>query len=78
MYQLIPTREIYWNISGIVWMYVLAMVAFIIFAMKFYQRYRLWKLGQPTPPLDRIAFRLKLVLQYALGQARVLKKEIPD
>ena len=47
MFDVIPTREIYWNISGIVWMYILARISFVIFGWKFYQRFKLWKSGKP-------------------------------
>lgn len=73
----VPTREIYWNISGIVWMYALALIAVAIFAWRFYQRYRLWKVGVEDRRLDQIPRRIFLVLKYALGQARVLKSAYP-
>jgi Fe-S oxidoreductase/nitrate reductase gamma subunit len=77
MHELIPAREIYWNISGILWMYILLLITVIIFVWKFYRRYRLWKLGQPDARLNHIGVRIKLVLQYALAQGRVLKKRYP-
>ena len=77
MHELIPTREIYWNISGILWMYILLLITVIIFGWKFYRRYRLWRLGQPDARLNQIGLRIKLVLQYALAQGRVLKKRYP-
>ncbi len=73
----VPTREIYWNISGIVWMYVLAVVAIAIFVYGFYRRYRLWKVGQPEVRWDNVGIRLRLVLKYAVGQARVIRKAYP-
>ncbi|MEJ2537945.1 MAG: respiratory nitrate reductase subunit gamma, partial [Calditrichia bacterium] len=73
----VPTREIYWNISGIIWMYILFLIVVIIFGWRFYQRYKLWKLGKPDRRLDQIGLRLKLAFQYALGQGRVIKKKYP-
>ncbi len=73
----VPTREIYWNINGIIWMYVLLLFTVIIFAWKFYRRYKLWKLGQPENRLDNIPERLRLVWRYALGQGRVVKQKYP-
>ncbi|GAB4380379.1 MAG: heterodisulfide reductase-related iron-sulfur binding cluster [Calditrichia bacterium] len=70
-----PTREIYWNISGVVWMYGLFLIALLIFSWKFYQRYRLWKLGFPEHRLDQLGKRLNLLLKYALGQGRVIKEK---
>lgn len=70
-----PTREIYWNISGIVWMYVFLLITLIIFFWKFYQRYRLWSIGKPDQRLDHIGQRIMLVLKYAFAQWRVIKKK---
>jgi Fe-S oxidoreductase/nitrate reductase gamma subunit len=75
MFDVTPTREIYWNISGIIWMYILACISFIIFGLKFYQRFKLWKSGKPDARLDHVGLRLKLVIQYALGQGRLVKKK---
>ena len=75
MFDVIPTREIYWNISGIVWMYILAGISLIIFGWKIFQRLKLWKSGKPDARLDHVGLRLKLVFQYALGQGRLLKKK---
>ncbi len=77
MYSTLPTREIYWNISGIVWMYVLFVVMFAIFLWGFYKRIRLWKLGREDNRIDHIGHRIGLVLKYALGQGRVIKKVYP-
>jgi Fe-S oxidoreductase/nitrate reductase gamma subunit len=77
MQNLIPTREIYWNISGIIWMYILFIITMMLFFRRFYQRYQLWKLGQPVAKIDQISLRLKLVLQYALGQKKILEKSFP-
>jgi Fe-S oxidoreductase/nitrate reductase gamma subunit len=73
----VPTREIYWNISGTIWMYFFAIITIGIFVYGFYRRYLLWKVGQPENRLDRIPTRILLVLKYALGQARVIRKAYP-
>ena len=75
MDSLTPSREIYWNISGILWMYVLTIFTLIVFGLKFYQRYKLWKIGKPDDRLDQVGLRFKLVLQYALAQGRLMKKK---
>ena len=77
MYDVIPTREIYWNISGIVWMYILLLLAMIPFCWQIYQRLRLWRLGQPEVRWDNPGRRFRLVLQYAFGQGRVIRKRYP-
>ena len=75
MSDITPMREIYWNISGIIWMYVLALFTLIVFGLKFYQRYKLWKIGSDDSRLDQTGLRLKLVFKYAFAQGRLLKKK---
>ena len=75
MPDVVPTREIYWNISGIVWMYILFIIAMIIFGWKFSQHIKLWKIGKPTEKLDNYWLRLKLMFRYAFGQVGVLRKK---
>ncbi|MEE9569893.1 MAG: (Fe-S)-binding protein, partial [Candidatus Binatia bacterium] len=67
-----PTREIYWNISNVWLMYVLLIPTLIIFGYGLYRRYRLWRLGMPEMRFDRPGQRMKGLLVYALGQARLL------
>ncbi len=73
----VPTREIYWNISGTIWMYFFAIITIGIFVYGFYRRYLLWRVGQPENRLDRIPTRIMMVLKYALGQARVIRQAYP-
>jgi heterodisulfide reductase subunit C len=67
-----PTREIYWNISGVWLMYVLLIPALLAFAYGLYRHYRLWRLGKPEPRFDHVVWRIKGLLIYAFGQARLL------
>ena len=67
-----PTREIYWNISNVWLMYVLLIPTLFIFAYGLYRRYRLWRLGMPEMRFDRPGQRMKWLLVYALGQARII------
>lgn len=69
-----PTREIYWNITGIGWMYALLIPALAVFAYGIYRRYRLWRLGRPEDRLAPVAERLRSLLVYAFGQARLLNR----
>ncbi len=73
----VPTREIYWNISGIVWMYVSFVVMVAIFAWGFSRHYKLWRLGKADKRSDRVPYRLGLFFKYAIGQGRVVKKKYP-
>jgi Fe-S oxidoreductase/nitrate reductase gamma subunit len=73
----VPTREIYWNITGVPFIYVLLIPVLVIIGIRIYRRYRLWKLGNPDNRFDQIGRRFQLVLKYALGQGRVIKKKYP-
>lgn len=77
MASITPTREIYWNISGITWMYILLLLALIPFCWRIYQRYRFWRVGQTEKRWDQMGRRLWLVLQYAVLQGRIMKKKYP-
>ncbi len=67
-----PTREVYWNISSVSWMYVLLIPTLLIFAYGLYRHYRLWQLGRPEQRFDHVVLRVKGVLIYGFGQARLL------
>lgn len=67
-----PTREVYWNITGVWVMYVLLIPTIIVFAYGLYRRYRLWRLGKPEKRFVPVKRRLVGLLVYALGQARLL------
>src|SRR3990172_3584440 len=69
---MIPTREIYWNISAIWVMYVLLIPTLLIFAYGIYRRFRLWQLGKPEQRCDLVLQRIKGLLVYAFGHARIL------
>jgi Fe-S oxidoreductase/nitrate reductase gamma subunit len=75
MPDVVPTREIYWNISDIIWMYVLFIITMIIFGWKFSQHIKLWKIGKTNEKLDNYWLRLKLMFRYAFVQVRVLRKK---
>ena len=67
-----PTREIYWNISAVWVMYVLLIPTLLIFAYGIYRHYRLWRLGGPEDRFDHVRRRMRGLLVYAFGQARLL------
>lgn len=69
---MIPTREVYWNISGVSLMYVLLIPTVLIFAYGFFRHYRLWRLGKPEQRFDRVVQRLRGLVIYVFGQRRVL------
>ncbi|MDX1383063.1 MAG: heterodisulfide reductase-related iron-sulfur binding cluster [Thermoanaerobaculia bacterium] len=68
------TREILWNISHSWVMYVLLVPTVLVAGFGFYRKYRIWRLGQPTPRFDRIPERVRLVLAHALAQRRTAQQ----
>ncbi|MBI2997187.1 MAG: hypothetical protein HYY46_01810, partial [Deltaproteobacteria bacterium] len=68
-----PTREVYWNISAIWLMYVLLIPTVLVFAYGVYRHYRLWRLGKPENRFAPVSERIKGLLVYGLGQARLLR-----
>jgi Fe-S oxidoreductase/nitrate reductase gamma subunit len=67
------TREILWNIP--VWakvlMYTSAAIATGIFVYGFYQRFKLWKLGQASPAEKTTAIRISRVIRHGIKQIRI-------
>ena len=72
-----PTRELYWNISGYWLMYLLFFAVVVCFAVFFYRRYRLWKLGMPKELQGSVKERLLGALADAFTQRRVVKQKGP-
>jgi Fe-S oxidoreductase/nitrate reductase gamma subunit len=72
-----PTREIYWNIPGHNFLYVLFAIVLIIFIYGFYQRIRLWRLGQPEDRSKQIGRRILNVLKNGIAQVSVMREKGP-
>lgn len=72
-----PTREIYWNIVGGVFVYALAIVALGWLLYGVWRRVQLWRLGAAEDRLDRIPERLKGLLVEVFGQRRHLRDPFP-
>ncbi len=53
-----PTREIYWNVPGYGWLYLLFVVALVVFSYGVYRRVRLWRMGKPEERFDQPVRRL--------------------
>ncbi|HWI63636.1 MAG TPA: heterodisulfide reductase-related iron-sulfur binding cluster [Symbiobacteriaceae bacterium] len=66
-----PTREIYWNISGTYLMYLMLLPTLAIFGYGFWRRIRLWRIGRSDQRLDRIPERLRLLFKHAVLQFRL-------
>lgn len=69
-----PTREIFWNVPlGHVAYPFLVLLAFLPLAIGLWLRLRVWRRGAISTPLGDWRPRLRAVLAYALGQARVVR-----
>jgi len=74
---MVPSREIYWNITGGMVVYVLSIVAIAILAYGLYRHYRLWMLGKEENRMDNIGERIKSLLLYGIAQTRSLRELYP-
>lgn len=68
---MIPTREVYWNISNIWLMYVLFAPAAAAFLYGFWRHFRAWGATLPADRTGRVGERLTSLATYVFGQARV-------
>jgi Fe-S oxidoreductase/nitrate reductase gamma subunit len=74
---MLPTREIYWNITGGGLIYLLAAVAVGLLAYGIYLRVRLWRLGGSESRFDRLAERAGGLLFEVFGHRRSLRDPYP-
>lgn len=72
-----PAREIYWNIVGHHWMYLLMVIALVFFARGFYLRCQLWRLGRADKRTDQLCKRFLNLLSYGAAHKRILKETAP-
>ena len=71
-----PTREIYWNISGIAIMYLLLLPTVAIFAYGVWRRLRLWRIGRSENRFDQVWVRVRQVLTNGVLQARLARNPL--
>src|SRR5665648_1234989 len=71
------TREVYWNIEGEHWLYLLFIIALVIFSYGVYNRVILWKLGQPENRWKDVGSGIKDVITYGIFHKRILKDPYP-
>jgi Fe-S oxidoreductase/nitrate reductase gamma subunit len=69
----VPTREIFWNVDGGWLVYPLTAVVLAVLALGLREPYARWRRGRPEAPPAPLAARLRSLLLYALGQARVVR-----
>ncbi|MBC7186255.1 MAG: 4Fe-4S dicluster domain-containing protein [Calditrichaeota bacterium] len=72
-----PTREIYWNVPGYGWLYLIFVVALVVFGYGVYRHVRLWGMGKPEDRTDRPLLRLRHLLADGLLQRAVLREAFP-
>lgn len=72
-----PTREIYWNIPGYGWLYLVFVVALAVFGYGVYRRVRLWRMGKPEQRFDRPLLRWWHTLVDGLLQRAVVREAYP-
>ncbi|MDW7672965.1 MAG: heterodisulfide reductase-related iron-sulfur binding cluster [Bacillota bacterium] len=70
-----PVRELYWNIGSHGLMYLIFLIALIIFGYGCYQKLQLLKLGKKEARKEPISERVKLVLIYALGHKKIIREK---
>ena len=71
------SRQVYWNIEGEHWLYLLFFVALVIFGYGVYKRVILWKLGQPENRWKDVGAGVKDLFTYGLFHKRILKDSYP-
>ena len=71
------TRQVYWNIEGEHWLYLLFIFALIFFSYGVFKRVQLWKLGQPENRWEDVGQGIKDVIVYGLFHKRILKDPYP-
>lgn len=63
-----PTLEKFWNIPGVIILYILFIIAFVLFAYRILRLYSFLSLGGKENRLDHLGRRTKLFLGWVLGE----------
>ncbi|MDR3584401.1 MAG: heterodisulfide reductase-related iron-sulfur binding cluster [Desulfosporosinus sp.] len=71
------TRQVYWNIEGEHWLYLLFIFALIFFSYGVFKRVQLWKLGKPENRWKDVGQGIKDIVVYGLFHKRILKDPYP-
>ncbi|KKM10109.1 hypothetical protein SY88_15845 [Clostridiales bacterium PH28_bin88] len=71
-----PTREIYWNITGHQLMYLLMGLALAVCGFGFYQHLRGWRRGRKEYRLDHFGERLQALWRFGLAQRRIARESL--
>ncbi len=71
---MVPSRELYWNVPGHLWLYVLFLPFLAAFAWGCYREFRLLGLGQGGLPWGDVAARLRGLWDQAVLQRRIARQ----
>ncbi|MGE4272598.1 MAG: heterodisulfide reductase-related iron-sulfur binding cluster [Desulfitobacterium sp.] len=71
------TRELYWNIENHWLIYPMLVIALGFFCYGFYQRFKLWRLGQSENRWQNLGKRIGDVIVYGIGHKRIIKDGFP-
>jgi len=71
-----PMREIYWNIPGHLFLYLLFFPFLVVFLYGIYRSLRLLFMGQPASVWDHVWDRLKGFVEHAVLQRRIARDAI--
>src|SRR5574341_2092026 len=71
---MVPSREIYWNIPGHVWLYVLFAPFLAGFLWGCYREFRLLRMGQGSLPWGDVRARLRAVWDQVVLQRRIARQ----
>lgn len=69
-----PTRQVYFNITGVWLMYVLFAVTLVVFFYGIYRRWSRWQMGRPVLRFDRVGERVRRLLKQGPGHEKLLKR----
>lgn len=72
-----PTRQIYWNIEGHAFLYVLLLAALAVMAYGVYRRVKLWRMGQPDNRWRHVGRGLADIGVYCVLHRRILQERYP-
>jgi len=73
----VPTREIYWNISGHLILYLFVAIGAVAFVYGVYRHVRNWRIGRPEERWDKPWERLKSLVANTGLHLSVLKEAYP-
>jgi Fe-S oxidoreductase/nitrate reductase gamma subunit len=71
---MVPSRELYWNIPGHLWLYALFLPFLAAFAWGCYREFRLLGLGQGGLPWGDVPARLRSLWEQAVLQRRIARQ----